>query len=773
MVKTVFDINLPPTRNFTLKAGRGLSMLGDLQGAITIHVSPAQDRMLTFDSAGNLTVNLQKLAESEDLRTTVWEAAYNAVASGGYVTSTYVDSAAARIASGAAVATVNPVSAGLQAQLTAVSGSIAVMPTSAAVSGIAAEITAGALVNYPTSGGAAEIAHTVTRNCVRHASTLPAASAEYQGQLYVYTGATDTYEKGHVYECVSVQGSYEWQDSLVGTFPPSDCSNIRCITQGSVVRLKWRDPDDLVIEGVPIVRWGKTVLVRKQGAYPASPDDGVVVVTNTVRNQYASVAYTDSLPDASLVYYYQWFIYSKEGAINDNEGNRAVTNDLSWASIQDIVRSGEARQFFGAGDALTVPVYNIGMTAQSNWDMRIVGFDKMNAAPATFVRDAGADQSGAAAWRDINGDYIYTTAAAPSAGDTGYLDALRTVETATVISLDDGVLMAKRIHSLTLEFVRVLDSIQQDAPEVEYALTADETYHPEYRLSIKIRNSGNAIMFLQTDRTQTGTDRVWWSYNGQYKLWYPEDRARWEIWRTNSGTHAYTDSTAYDWQTTANPSPTGGTWNYNSPITHANTYYKYNNGSYVALVEGTDYQQDSAIPADFAYERRPDNNRQYGYNRWKESGIRQYLNSTGTGWWNKQNIWDAPPSYQGNRGFLDRLPADLVSVINPTRLMIAINAADSCGGSEYTEDKFFYLSANEVGLGLINGLAEGDTLDYYLTAEQTDRIKLNAQGNASHWWLRSPNVGSANYVYNVVTSGALSSSNASNGYGCSPACNII
>ena len=166
MVKTVFDTNLPPTRNFTLKAGRGLSMLGDLQGAITIHVSPAQDRMLTFDSAGNLTVNLQKLAESEDLRTTVWEAAYNAVASGGYVTSTYVDNAAARIASGAAVATVNPVSAGLQAQLTAVSGSIAVMPTSAAVSGIAAEITAGALVNYPTSGGAAEIAHTVTAAAV-------------------------------------------------------------------------------------------------------------------------------------------------------------------------------------------------------------------------------------------------------------------------------------------------------------------------------------------------------------------------------------------------------------------------------------------------------------------------------------------------------------------------------------------------------------------------------------------------------------------------------
>ena len=630
-----------------------------------------------------------------------------------------------------------------------------------------------ALQDYTTSGSALQIAQSVVTDCVKYASTLPAASSALEGQLYVYTGATDTYEKGHVYECVSVQGFYEWQDSLVGAFPPPDCSNIRCITQGSVVRLKWRDPDDVIIEGVPFVKWGKTVLVRKQGSYPADPSDGTVIVTNTTRNQYASTAYTDSLPDASLVYYYQWFIYSKEGALNSNTTNRAVTNDLTWASIQDIVRSGEAQQYFGAGDALTVPVYNIGMTAQSNWDMRIVGFDKMNAAPMTFVRDAGADQTNAYAWRDINGDYIYTTTASPAANDEGYLDAARTVETATVISLDDGVLTAKRLHSLTLEFVRVLDSIQQDAGEKEYAFTHDTVYHPEYRLSIKIRNSGNAIMFLQTDRTQTGTDRVWWSYNGQYKLWYPEDRARWEIWRTNSGTHAYTDSIAYDWQTTPNSSPTGGTWNYNSPITHANTYYSYNNGTYTALVEGTNYQQGDAIPADTVYEKRPDNNRQYGYNRWKETGIRQYLNSTGTGWWSAQNVWDAPPSYQGNRGFLDRLPADLVKVVNPTRLMIAINTADSGGGSEYTEDKFFYLAANEVGLGLINGLAEGDTLDYYLTAEQTDRIKLNAQGNASTWWLRSPNVGNAYLVYVVHTSGSLNNINASTGTGCSPACNII
>lgn len=678
-----------------------------------------------------------------------------------------------------------------------IDNSLSAYPTSSGAHMIATDVVADALVGYTTSAAAEMIAQdtateliasgnyvgssyvtsaisSATADLTHFASTLPPAGEAHLNQVYLYIGSnTETYSKGHFYQCQLQEDVYQWVDAQVGTYPPADCSNIRSITQGSVVRLKWRDPEDTIIEGVPIVKWLKTVVVRKQGAYPTSPEDGTVIVTNTVRNQYATTAYTDSLPDPDKVWYYQLFPYSVEGVINTNDTNRTVTDDLSWESIQDIVRSGEARQYFVPGDAFTVPVYNIGMTAQADQDMRIVGIDKMVAAPVPFTRATTFDTSIAYAWSDENGDLIFINTLTPVADDTAWLDEALSVPTATVTAYADGVLMARRLHTLTLEFVKVLDSIQQDAGELEYALTEDTEYHPEYKLNIKLRNASATTVFLLTNRSQTGTDRVWWALNGTYKLWYPEDRGRWEIWQTASGTHLTTQSTAYDYQTVSTTTPTGGTWNQNTAITHGNTYYKQLSGAYTALVEGTDYQQGAIIPADTVYERRPDNNRVYGYNRWRETGIRQYLNASGSNWWVKQNIWDVAPSYVGYRGFLDRLPTDLTRVIGVTTLQTAINAADSGGGSESTQDRFFYLAANDVGLGLINGLAEGATLDYYVSATNAERIKLNASGSASYWWVRSPNVGNAGNVYSVNTSGALSNSYAINGTGCSPACNLI
>lgn len=50
-------------------------------------------------------------------------------------------------------------------------------------------------------------------------------------------------------------------------------------------------------------------------------------------------------------------------------------------------------------------------------------------------------------------------------------------------------------------------------------------------------------------------------------------------------------------------------------------------------------------------------------------------------------------------------------------------------------------------------------------------IKNQAVGySATNWWLRSPNVGNANNVYNVNTSGSLNNNNANNGNGCAPDC---
>jgi len=47
-------------------------------------------------------------------------------------------------------------------------------------------------------------------------------------------------------------------------------------------------------------------------------------------------------------------------------------------------------------------------------------------------------------------------------------------------------------------------------------------------------------------------------------------------------------------------------------------------------------------------------------------------------------------------------------------------------------------------------------------------FNLVAGYSATNWWLRSPNTGNANNVYNVNTTGVLTNNNANNGNGCAP-----
>ena len=68
-----------------------------------------------------------------------------------------------------------------------------------------------------------------------------------------------------------------------------------------------QDPDQLVSV------WDHTVLVRKTGSQPTGPNDGTVVVSSSVRNQYQSTPYTDTGLTNDTTYYYGVFAYNVDG----------------------------------------------------------------------------------------------------------------------------------------------------------------------------------------------------------------------------------------------------------------------------------------------------------------------------------------------------------------------------------------------------------------------------------------------------------------------------
>lgn len=174
-----------------------------------------------------------------------------------------------------------------------------------------------------------------------------------------------------------------------------------------------------------------------------------------------------------------------------------------------------------------------------------------------------------------------------------------------------------------------------------------------------------------------------------------------------------------------------------------------------------------------------------GSNNYKESALRQWLNSDGAAgtFWTPQTVFDRPPSWETDTaGFINGLDADFLAVISDTTYEVGLNNVTDGGGKETLTDKFVLLSCDEIYAGSEGGVTQGEPLPYFSefsdhnspsTEADSNRIKTNTSGTAIYWWLRSPNTSSAVYVRRVYTSGGISYSRASLSAGVAPACNII
>lgn len=118
----------------------------------------------------------------------------------------------------------------------------------------------------------------------------------------------------------------EWGevDAGGGVKVPLDAvSDLSAKSGNERVELTWTDPDDVLLDGVPLTTWDKTVLVRKEGGQPTSINDGVKVVESSVRNQYKTTPYVDTAVQNEKIYYYRAFAVSTNKLVSD-EGANAV-----------------------------------------------------------------------------------------------------------------------------------------------------------------------------------------------------------------------------------------------------------------------------------------------------------------------------------------------------------------------------------------------------------------------------------------------------------------
>lgn len=171
----------------------------------------------------------------------------------------------------------------------------------------------------------------------------------------------------------------------------------------------------------------------------------------------------------------------------------------------------------------------------------------------------------------------------------------------------------------------------------------------------------------------------------------------------------------------------------------------------------------------------------YGYNNYKLSNIRQWLNSTAndTNWFVATHVGDVKASsYNNHRGFQSGFTSDFLNVVSPTKINVLANTVTDGGADEVMYDKFFLPSWKEVGF--TNPPAEGDRFDgiespsdrckYYLVTGNM----MPTNNGADFWWLRSPYRSTSSNEYFVSNYGNNSNTSYSS-YACRvvPACRII
>ena len=172
----------------------------------------------------------------------------------------------------------------------------------------------------------------------------------------------------------------------------------------------------------------------------------------------------------------------------------------------------------------------------------------------------------------------------------------------------------------------------------------------------------------------------------------------------------------------------------------------------------------------------------YGSNNYKESAMRQFLNSSAAAGsvWTPQTKFDRPPSWLTSlAGYKNGLDQDFLAVVGKVVLPCSANntyeAPDSsiAKGTKYTlNDEFYLASAREIFNTNWDVADDSKVFPFYEGAGNADRIKYR-DGSAAYWWLRTPYSGYAHVVRRVYSDGTMGSNVAHVASGLAPACTIV
>ena len=332
-------------------------------------------------------------------------------------------------------------------------------------------------------------------------------------------------------------------------------------------------------------------------------------------------------------------------------------------------------------------------------------------------------------------------------GETNYTPALNLCHESDEL-LED----AESVHGVFFEWDKTIPfGTQFDAPEAIYYFDGTEaagTYHIEIGCAY-----GNG-----------------WNTNKAIQF-------------TLTAAPAEDDQLVIDCNTNADTDPTNGrTWNV------------YGKGSTTSKQSGTtsDGTGGTKLGSTSATDGHHTNGRVnapsrvvYGYNRWSQSGLRQYLNSdaAANAWWTPQNPWDRPHALAATKaGFLKGYEAAVVQHFKPIKVVTVACNGDS-NAEDVTYDRVFLRSIEQIYVSPYSQASgkEGAFWEYYKrllgrttpgsigqTYKRLIKYDLASPTSAQYCWCRSANLGDAGTALRVYSSGTVGSNGACYASRCAP-----
>src|SRR5699024_368444 len=98
--------------------------------------------------------------------------------------------------------------------------------------------------------------------------------------------------------------------------------------------------------------WEYTQIIRKTGSQPAGPHDGELVVSSSVRDQYATTGFVDDGLTNDTLYYYAAYAYNTDGVAREGAFTSATPiagtplSQLAEGTLIKILENGSPVEFY-------------------------------------------------------------------------------------------------------------------------------------------------------------------------------------------------------------------------------------------------------------------------------------------------------------------------------------------------------------------------------------------------------------------------------------------